>query len=264
MKKQKINQLQQNKLNINNQETLDKIITYQKNFQERNIKKQFQTQTRPITQNETGEKLKNESENKEKQDENLNLKMGNEKIEKKGKKSNRIKFDENLLLFSENGIKKLYDEMEKFEEKLKKHVISFPIPNQERSDYDLNNLMNIYKSWHFSLFSKVDFDYFINKLHSLGSKQGCKEYMKRLRRIYNNEHTWEMLFQEKDLILNSIPRQKDNEFHMINPEDDDKFMSKEEFYGIGEYENEEKVGCENENNNNEFDVNEDDYEVFNE
>ena len=95
-----------------------------------------------------------------KESESINKKLKDkiEDIEKKAKKS-RLKFDDNTLLYSQNGLKKYYDFMEQTNFKETKNDIA-----------NLNKLIQIFKNWHFMLFPKYDLNYFTNKVIEIGRK----------------------------------------------------------------------------------------------
>lgn len=70
-----------------------------------------------------------------------------------------FKLDEKMLLYSENGIKKLYNICEKTEFK------------ENRSDVqNLNKLVQVFKNWHFILCPKYDVDFFLAKVNEIGKK----------------------------------------------------------------------------------------------
>jgi hypothetical protein len=102
-----------------------------------------------------------------KESESINKKLKDkiEDIEKKPKKA-RLKFDDNTLLYSENGLKKYYDVLEKTNFKESKNEV----PN-------LNKLIQIFKNWHFMLFPKYDIKYFTNKVNEIGRKKSGKVYI---------------------------------------------------------------------------------------
>ena len=156
MNTQKINNKKNKKYDIHNDNLLNKIIEDQRRKQmNKNPNKLDLEDVKKIGN-------KNSVVNLNSQDEALN----NEKpvdIPKKSKKqAQRLKLDDKLLLFNEKGLKKLYEELMKtdFEHNTETH--------------NLNIYMKIIKSWHFMLFSKYDFSYFLNKITELGQKPPAK------------------------------------------------------------------------------------------
>jgi hypothetical protein len=81
-----------------------------------------------------------------------------EDLEKKIKKP-RLKLDDKALLYSENGLKKYFDILDKTEFKESTSEIG-----------NLNKLVQIFKNWHFMLMPKYDIDYFSNKIQEIGKK----------------------------------------------------------------------------------------------
>ena len=77
----------------------------------------------------------------------------------------RIKFDHQHLFENEKGIKLLYD-----------NINNFNFKNSKSFGENLDNLMKIYKNWHFQLFPKNDFDLFTNKVVDLGGKKSGVVY----------------------------------------------------------------------------------------
>ena len=51
------------------------------------------------------------------------------------------------------------------------------------------------------LFPNYDFDYFTNKLISLGKQAPTRAYMSRIRRIYKGEENWDVIYNEQAQIL---------------------------------------------------------------
>ena len=61
------------------------------------------------------------------------------------------------------------------------------------------------------LFPKYDFDYFTNKLISLGKQPPTKSFMSRVRRIYKGEFKWDVIYDEQDEILGKANKKNENE-----------------------------------------------------
>jgi hypothetical protein len=187
----------QGKVNINNSELLNKIIQSQKLIQDKRLNK-----TRLSNINDTQESNNNQNINNDLVD--LEINNNDEKViedKKKPKKQiKRLKLDEKHILFNENGIKKLYDRTNEFEAKINKFSI-FENENN-KCENDLNSFIHLLKSWHFDLFPKFEFKYFLSKLTDLGNKPATKAYMNRLRRIYKGEQTWDCILNHQENILN--------------------------------------------------------------
>ena len=140
-------------------------------------------------------------------------KSGNEPEEKEPKKKiERLKLDAKTLLYNrDSGLRKYYE----------------VITNTQFKDKDvtknLDKLINITRNWHFMLFPKYDFDYFTNKLISLGKQPPTKSFMSRVRRIYKGEQKWDIIYDEQDQILGkaSIMKNDQKEFENPNPENND-------------------------------------------
>ena len=129
------------------------------------------------------------------------------------KKIERLKLDAKTLLYNrDNGLRKYYE----------------VITNTQFKDKDvtknLDKLISITRNWHFMLFPKYDFDYFTNKLISLGKQPPTKSFMSRVRRIYKGEQKWDIIYDEQEQILGKASTMKDNqkEFENPNPEKNDE------------------------------------------
>lgn len=76
---------------------------------------------------------------------------------------------------------------------------------------DFHKLMSTYKKWHMEFAPKLQFDYFVSKVQSLGNKKksGIPDHMQRLRQVYKGE---EPLFFEilKDKENNEMPEDLDH------------------------------------------------------
>ena len=135
----------------------------------------------------------------------------NEQEEKEPKKKiERLKLDAKTLLYNtDNGLKKFYD------------VITNTEFNSQDNAKNLDKLINLTRNWHFMLFPNYDFEYFTNKLISLGKQAPTKSYMSRVRKIYKGEEKWDIIYDEQNQILGkaSIMNGK-KEF--INPNNENK------------------------------------------
>ena len=226
-----------------------------------------------------------DEENKEKAgEEEKSAKSENEQEEKEPKKKiERLKLDAKTLLYNrDSGLRKYYE----------------VVTNTEFKDKDvtknLGKLIDITRNWHFMLFPKYDFDYFTNKLISLGKQPPTKSFMSRVRRIYKGELKWDVIYDEQDQILGKAAIMKDDkkEFNNPNPENneeknnnendiekkEDKIKDKNEEFDYNDEEQgiirdlllkdeilEEKGKNEGENKNNkkeEFDVKDSDFDNF--
>ncbi len=122
--------------------------------------------------------------------ENITPKNPNEIKQIDKMKKPRLVLDDKTLLYNENGIKKLYDTIDKT--KFKSNDTS-----------NLNILMQIFKNWHFMLFPKYDINLFTAKLTDIGKKSSGRAYMSRLRKIYKGEETWDVMYNEQDMIIST-------------------------------------------------------------
>ena len=154
-----------------------------------------------------------ENEEKEKagEEEEKSKNTENEQEEKEPKKKiERLKLDAKTLLYNtDNGLKKFYD------------VITNTEFNSKDNAKNLDKLINLTRNWHFMLFPNYDFEYFTNKLISLGKQAPTKSYMSRVRKIYKGEEKWDIIYDEQNQILGkaSIMNGK-KEF--INPNNENK------------------------------------------
>ena len=122
------------------------------------------------------------------------------------KKIERLKLDAKTLLYNrDNGLRKYYE----------------VITNTQFKDKDvtknLDKLISITRNWHFMLFPKYDFDYFTNKLISLGKQPPTKSFMSRVRRIYKGEQKWDVIYDEQEQILGKASTMKDDQKESENP-----------------------------------------------
>ena len=142
------------------------------------------------------------------------IKSENEPEEKEPKKKiERLKLDAKTLLYNrDSGLRKYYE------------VITNTEFKSKDVKKNLDKLINITRNWHFMLFPKYDFDYFTNKLISLGKQAPTKSYMSRVRRIYKGEQKWDIIYDEQDQILGKASIMKDDkkEFENPNPENDNE------------------------------------------
>lgn len=127
-------------------------------------------------------------------------------------KKSRLKLDEKTLLYNENGLKKYYDTITNTQ---------FTSSNDQNN---LNKLVNLFRNWHFLLFPSYDMNYFTSRLIALGEKAPTKSYMSRLRRIYKGEETWDVMYNEQNLILGKGTIMNE---HIVNPYSSQKEVVKE-------------------------------------
>ena len=126
------------------------------------------------------------------------------------KKIERPKLDAKALLYNrDSGLRKYYE------------VITTTEFKNKDVTKNLDKLISITRNWHFMLYPKYDFDYFTNKLISLGKQAPTKSFMSRVRRIYKGEQKWDIIYDEQDQILGKAAIMKDDkkEFENPNPED---------------------------------------------
>ena len=77
------------------------------------------------------------------------------------------------------------------------------------------------------LFPNYDFDFFTNKLISLGKQAPTKSYMSRVRRIYKGEENWDIIYDEQAQILGKASIMNDKkEFINPNPENNNDIKNK--------------------------------------
>ena len=168
------------------------------------------------------------------------IKSENEPEEKEPKKKiERLKLDAKTLLYNrDSGLRKYYE------------VITNTEFKSKDVKKNLDKLINITRNWHFMLFPKYDFDYFTNKLISLGKQAPTKSYMSRVRRIYKGEQKWDIIYDEQEQILGkaSIMNNEKKEFENPNPEIDNE-INKE----INSEKNNNEIKDNNNNNLNKKD-----------
>ena len=122
-------------------------------------------------------------EEEQKDEKKVNLK------EKVKPKKQKLKLDEKVLLYNDNGLKKYYE------------TIKATTFDSKSDDSNLNKLTTLFRNWHFMLFPSYDVDFFTNKLVTLGDKPPTRSYMSRLRRIHKGEADWDIMYDEQNLIL---------------------------------------------------------------
>ena len=168
-------------------------------------------------------------------DQEKSIKSENEQEEKEPKKKiERLKLDAKTLLYNrDSGLRRYYEEITKAEFKSKDVT------------KNLDKLISLTRNWHFMLFPKYDFDYFTNKLISLGKQGPTKSYMSRLRRIYKGELKWDVIYDEQDQILGkaSVMNNEKKEFENPNPEIDNEINNE-----INNEKNNEEIKDINNNN----------------
>lgn len=86
----------------------------------------------------------------------------NQKEIKPKKKANRLKLDEKHMLFSEKGLKYLFQNLEE---------TNF---NSNDDKLNLDSFMKHIKTWHFLLHRKYEFSFFLSKIRDLGTKPAVK------------------------------------------------------------------------------------------
>ena len=163
-----------------------------------------------IEKEENDIEMFNEEDKEKAGDEEKNEKSENENEEKVPKKKiERLKLDAKTLLYNrDSGLRKYYEVITNTEFKSKDVT------------KNLDKLISITRNWHFMLFPNYDFDYFTNKLISLGKQAPTKSFMSRVRRIYKGEQKWDVIYDEQDQILGkaSIMNESKKEFENPNPE----------------------------------------------
>ena len=168
----------------------------------KDILKEIENEEKDIEMNDGEEKEKAGEEEK-------SVKEGNEEeVKEEKKKQERLKLDAKTLLYNtENGLRKYYE------------VITNTEFNSKDNTKNLDKLINLTRNWHFMLFPNYDFEYFTNKLISLGKQAPTKSYMSRVRRIYKGELNWDVIYDEQAQILGkaSIMNEK-KEFENPKPE----------------------------------------------
>ena len=94
------------------------------------------------------------------------------KKKKRKKKQERLKLDAKTFLYiTDNEIRKFYEIITNIEINSKDYTKNF------------DKLINLTRNWHYMLFQNYEFDYFTNKLISLGKQAQTRLYISRIRRI---------------------------------------------------------------------------------
>ena len=161
-----------------------------------------------IEENKEGEKAGEEEKS-------VKTEKDQEEKEQK-KKQERLKLDAKTLLYNtDNGLRKFYE------------VITNTEFNSKDNTKNLDKLINLTRNWHFMLFPNYDFDFFTNKLISLGKQAPTKSYMSRVRRIYKGEENWDIIYDEQAQILGKASIMNDKkEFINPNPENNNDIKNK--------------------------------------
>lgn len=213
-----MNKSRQTKRQIYNKKALEKASQKQQirtktNKSRRNIAKEIINEIEG--DNKEKNEIKEEIDNTNNKEENNNpsqAKIDQSKATTQKIKKTRLKLDEKTLLYNENGLKKYYDTIMNTQ---------FTSSNDQNN---LNKLVNLFRNWHFLLFPSYDMNYFTSKLISLGEKAPTKSYMSRLRRIYKGEETWDVMYNEQNLILGKGTIMNEQ---IVNPYPSQKEVAKE-------------------------------------
>lgn len=149
------------------------------------------TQLKKSVMTQSIDEIKDEDSMKE---EEKDKDLQNEQNEKETKKERtvkpRIKLDEKILLYSDNGIKKYYEA-----------IMSTTFKDSSSDERNLNKLVDLFKNWHFILFPRYDTELFTSRITALGKKSSVKAYMSRLRKIHKGEESWDVMYDEQNEIL---------------------------------------------------------------
>ncbi len=194
-----------NKQQLNKQTLKNRQITGQRRQKKINIGKQI---VKEIEKEENDIEMGEDQQNEKAGEEEKSIKTDNEKEEKEEKKKQeRLKLDAKTLLYNrDNGLKKFYE------------VITTTKFNSEDNTKNLDKLISLTRNWHYLLFPNYDFDYFTNKLISLGKQAPTRAYMSRVRRIYKGEEDWDVIYNEQAQILGKATiMNEQNEFSNPNP-----------------------------------------------
>lgn len=116
--------------------------------------------------------------------------LANLPMPKAKKTINRVLLNEQTLLQENKGLKKLYQEAQKIK-------ISGDAKN------DLKKLLNLFKEWHFGAAPRFEFNYFVQKCQTLGTKAPVRSFMTRLRKVHAGQLTWEDIENPADLFENN-------------------------------------------------------------
>ena len=199
-----------NKQQLNKKNLLNRQTNVQKNRKRPitiEIKKELESEddnkSNTIPNENVEEKAGDSENNPEKSDD--------EKKEEKQEKKSRYTFNEKVLLYNENGIRKYYEAMTNAN------------INSKDMFKNLDKLITLTRNWHYMLFPKIDFNYFTAKLTDLGKKKAVKSYMSRLRKIYKGEENWDVMYNEQNQILGKTSiMNEQNEFQNPNPTNENK------------------------------------------
>ena len=199
-----------NKQQLNKQTLINRQITGQRRQKKINIGKEI---VKEIEKEENDIEMGEEQPKEKAGEEEKSIKTENEKEEKEEKKKQeRLKLDAKTLLYNaDNGLRKFYD------------VITKTEFNSKDNTKNLDKLINLTRNWHYMLFPNYDFDYFTNKLISLGKQAPTRAYMSRVRRIYKGEEKWDVIYNEQAQILGKASIMNgQKEFTNPNPENENK------------------------------------------
>lgn len=149
--------VQNSKYSFNNTDFVNRMIDIQKNKkkEQKHLQNKLIQQIEYHTNAENNQNPSKTSKQESNQNPDGNEEANNQEQVKTSRP--RHKLDENMLLFSDFSIKRLYEQLNKQDFKSK------PVAN-------LNKFIKIVKNWHFELFPKYDFNYFISKVSDLGKK----------------------------------------------------------------------------------------------
>lgn len=218
-----------NKQQLNKQTLINRQISGQRRQKKINIGKEI---VKEIEKEENDIEMGDGQEKEKAGEEEKSIKTENEKGEKEEKKKQeRLKLDAKTLLYNaDNGLRKFYEVITNTE---------FKNPDNTKN---LDKLINLTRNWHYMLFPNYDFDYFTNKLISLGKQAPTRAYMSRVRRIYKGEEDWDVIYNEQAQILGKASIMNgQKEFTNPNPGNENKEKKEE---------NKEKKDENNSNKNN--------------
>jgi len=204
-----------NKQQLNKQTLINRQITGQRRPKKINIGKEI---VKEIEKEENDIEMGEGQEKEKAGEEEKSIKTENEKGEKEEKKKQeRLKLDAKTLLYNaDNGLRKFYE------------VITNTEFNSKDNAKNLDKLINLARNWHYMLFPNYDFDYFTNKLISLGKQAPTRAYMSRVRRIYKGEENWDVIYNEQAQILGKASIMNgQKEFTNPNPENENKEKKEE-------------------------------------
>jgi len=204
-----------NKQQLNKQTLINRQITGQRRPKKINIGKEI---VKEIEKEENDIEMGEGQEKEKAGEEEKSIKTENEKGEKEEKKKQeRLKLDAKTLLYNaDNGLRKFYE------------VITKTEFNSKDNAKNLDKLINLTRNWHYMLFPNYDFDYFTNKLISLGKQAPTRAYMSRVRRIYKGEENWDVIYNEQAQILGKASIMNgQKEFTNPNPDNENKEKKEE-------------------------------------